>query len=175
VGEAAFAAGAARELSEEAGLTVDPASLVPFAHWITPSAEGKRFDARFFVAAAPEGQVARHDTVETVDILWARPAEVLARYERGELKLPPPTICNLEDLEPHATVEDALEWARRRPFTAILPKLVPQGDTLAIVLPWDAEYAALPGEGIPIDPAHPLARGRSRFVLAEGRWWSRKA
>lgn len=172
-GEAAFAVGAARELQEEAALVVDPAALVLFSRWITPSAEGKRFDARFFVAAAPAGQTARHDAVETVDHLWATPAEVLARYERGELKLPPPTIRNLEDLAPHASVEAALAWARSRPVTPILPKLVPLGDTLAIVLPWDPEYAALPGEGIPVDPAHPAARPPSRFVLRDGRWWGR--
>lgn len=172
-GEAAFAVAAARELKEEAALDVDPATLVPFAHWITPSAEGKRFDARFFVAAAPVGQTARHDTVETVDHLWATPAEVLARYERGELKLPPPTIRNLEDLAAHATVEAALTWARQRAVVPILPKLVPLGDTLAIILPWDAEYATMPGEGIPVDPAHAVARPPSRFVLREGRWWGR--
>src|SRR3954468_19549908 len=69
-GEAAFAVAAARGAAEEANLTVDAATLVPFARWITPSAEGKRFDARFFVAAAPAGQTARHDQVETVDHLW---------------------------------------------------------------------------------------------------------
>jgi 8-oxo-dGTP pyrophosphatase MutT (NUDIX family) len=170
----AFAVAAVRELREEAALEVPVPALVEFAHWITPSAEPKRFDAHFFVATVSEGQVAKHDSVETVDSLWATPREILARYERGELKLPPPTICNLEDLAPHATVDDALAWARKRPFTAILPKLVPDGDTLAIVLPWDAEYDRLPGEGIAIDPAHPLARGRSRFVLQEGRWWGKK-
>lgn len=172
-GEAAFAVAGARELREEAALDVDPAALVEFARWITPSAEGKRFDARFFVAPAPPGQTARHDTVETVDHLWATPADVLARYERGELKLPPPTIRNLEDLAAHATVDAALSWARGRAVVPILPKLVPLGDTLAIVLPWDPEYAGFPGEGIPIDPAHPVARAPSRFVLREGRWWGR--
>ncbi len=172
-GEAAFPVAAARELAEEANLTVDPATLVPFAHWITPSAEGKRFDARFFVAAAPPDQTARHDSVETVDHLWATPADVLARYERGELKLPPPTIRTLEDLALHTTVDAALAWARERRVTAILPKLVPLGDTLAIVLPWDPDYAGLPGEGIVIDPTNPTARPPSRFVLAEGRWWGR--
>jgi 8-oxo-dGTP pyrophosphatase MutT (NUDIX family) len=170
----AFARAAVRELREEAALDVPVTALVEFARWITPSAEPKRFDAHFYLTTASADQVARHDTFETVDSLWATPREVLDRYERGELKLPPPTICNLEDLEPHATVEDALEWARRRPFTAILPKLVPEGDSLAIVLPWDPAYSQLPGEGMAIDPAHPLARGRSRFVLADGRWWGRK-
>jgi 8-oxo-dGTP pyrophosphatase MutT (NUDIX family) len=172
-GEAAFAVAAARELQEEAGLTVDAAALVPFARWITPSAEGKRFDARFFVGVAPAGQTARHDTVETVDHLWATPAEVLQRYERGELKLPPPTIRNLEDLAAHATVDAALAWARAAVIAPILPKLVPLGDTLAIVLPWDPEYDTMPGEGIVIDPSHPVARPPSRFVLREGRWWGR--
>ena len=172
-GEAAFAVAAARELAEEANVVVDPATLVPFARWITPSAEGKRFDARFFVAAAPVDQVARHDSVETVDALWAMPADVLARYERGELKLPPPTIRNLEDLANHVTVDAALAWARGCTVAAILPKLVPLGDTLAIVLPWDPEYSALPGEGMVIEPTHPVARPPSRFVLSEGRWWGR--
>ena len=169
----AFANAAARELREEAAVTVDADALVPFARWITPSAEGKRFDARFFVAAAPAGQTARHDSVETVDHLWATPAEVLARYERGELKLPPPTIRNLEDLAQHATVDAALAWARGCVVTAILPKLVPLGDTLAIVLPWDPDYSTLPGEGMVIEPTHPVARAPSRFVLSEGRWWGR--
>jgi 8-oxo-dGTP pyrophosphatase MutT (NUDIX family) len=172
-GEAAFAVAAARELAEEAAVTVDTATLVPFARWITPSAEAKRFDARFFVAAAPPGQVARHDEVETVDHLWARPADVLARYERGELKLPPPTIRNLEDLAAHVSIDAALTWARARVVAPILPKLVPVGDTVGIVLPWDPEYATLPGEGIVIEPTHPVARPPSRFVLAEGRWWGR--
>jgi 8-oxo-dGTP pyrophosphatase MutT (NUDIX family) len=172
-GEAAFAVAAVRELREEAGLTVDAAMLVPFARWITPSAEGKRFDARFFVAAAPPGQIARPDAVETVEHLWATPAEVLDRYARGELKLPPPTIRTLEDLAPHATVEQALAWARGRVIVAILPKLASVDDTLAIVLPWDPDYPSLPGQGMVIDPAHPAARPPSRFLLRDGRWWGR--
>jgi 8-oxo-dGTP pyrophosphatase MutT (NUDIX family) len=172
-GEAAFAVAAARELHEEAGLVVDAATMVPFARWITPSAEGKRFDARFFVAAAPIGQTARHDSVETVDHLWATPRDVLDRYQRGELKLPPPTIRTLEDLSAHSTVDDALAWARGCVVVPVLPKLVAVDDTIAIVLPWDPEYATLPGEGIVVDRAHPTARPPARFVLREGRWWGR--
>jgi 8-oxo-dGTP pyrophosphatase MutT (NUDIX family) len=175
-GEAAFAVAAARELREEAAIAVDAASLVPFAHWVTPSAEPKRFDARFFVATLPAGdvQTAQHDNAETVASAWATPSALLERHARGELKLPPPTLCTLEDLAPHATLEAALAWARSRTLVAILPKLAPLGETLAIVLPWDPEYPALPGEGRPIDAGHPLAEGRSRFVLAEGRWWGKK-
>jgi 8-oxo-dGTP pyrophosphatase MutT (NUDIX family) len=173
-GEAAFPVAAARELREEAAVTLDPASLVPFAHWITPAQEPKRFDARFYVGALPPGQEARHDTVETVDALWATPAEVLRRYNAGELKLPPPTIRNLEDLAPHSSVEAALAWARARAVVPILPKLVAVDTTIAIVFPWDAEYPSLPGEGLAVASDHPVAQGASRFVLAEGRWWGKK-
>jgi 8-oxo-dGTP pyrophosphatase MutT (NUDIX family) len=172
-GEAAFPIAAARELKEEASIEIDPSSLVLFAHWITPSAEPKRFDARFFVGALPPGQEARHDTVETVDSLWATPAEVLRRYQAGELKLPPPTIRNLEDLSSHPTVDAALAWARARPIAPILPKLVPIDATIAIVFPWDPEYPSLMGEGEAIDPSHAVAQGASRFVLNDGRWWAR--
>jgi 8-oxo-dGTP pyrophosphatase MutT (NUDIX family) len=169
-GEPGFAVAAARELAEEAGLTIDAALLVPFARWITPSAEPKRFDARFFIAPAPLGQVARHDTVETVDHVWAAPAEMLARQRRGELKLPPPTIHTLAALAQHATVDAALAWARQQPLDPIMPKLVPVADTLAIVLPWDLEYATLPGEALALPAGHPAARPPTRFVLRDGLW-----
>jgi 8-oxo-dGTP pyrophosphatase MutT (NUDIX family) len=178
-GEAAFAVAAARELLEEAAIRVDPDTLVPFARWITPSAEPKRFDARFFVAAAPAGQVARPDSVETVDHLWATPWDVLARYQAGALKLPPPTIRNLEDLATHDSIPALLTWAKARPLTPILPKLVAlqeaTGETLAIVLPWDPEYIQLPGESLPLSPESEVARPPARFVLREGRWWGKAA
>jgi 8-oxo-dGTP pyrophosphatase MutT (NUDIX family) len=168
----AFANAAVRELREEAGIALEPATLVPLARWITPSVEPKRFDAHFFVAALPANAgEARHDGAETVDTQWATPRELLERHARGELKLPPPTVCNLEDLAPHATVEDALAWARARPFTAIQPKLISVAGEVTIVLPWDLEYPTLPGEGIAIDRAHPVASSRSRLTLREGRWW----
>jgi 8-oxo-dGTP pyrophosphatase MutT (NUDIX family) len=177
-GEVAFAVAAARELKEEAALTINPVDLVPFARWITPSFEPKRFDARFFVAAAPLGQTARHDAVETVDHLWATPAEMLERQQRGELKLPPPTIRTLEDLAEFTDVAALLDWARARPLVPIMPKLAQlgeSGETLAIVFPWDPEYASLAGEGLPIDSNHPQARPPSRLILREGRWWGRPA
>ena len=48
---------AAREALEEAGLRLDPAALRPLARWVTPPGGPRRFDTRFFVTAAPAGQV----------------------------------------------------------------------------------------------------------------------
>jgi 8-oxo-dGTP pyrophosphatase MutT (NUDIX family) len=65
---------AARELQEEAGLRVDNLhELVPFARWITPSAEPKRFDTDFFLWALPVGQEPAVDAQEVFDLRWLSP------------------------------------------------------------------------------------------------------
>ncbi|MFO0579887.1 MAG: NUDIX hydrolase [Polyangia bacterium] len=169
-------AAAARELREEVGLAcTDLDRFVPFAHWITPSLEPKRFDTDFFVLGlqGPAGGAAIDVTVdgtEVFDPLWLPPDEALARYLAGALNLPPPTACTLEDLAAElAPIEgtsgaDPGSSARalaallqrlpaRRPLP-LLPKLemasAPDGASeISIVLPWDPDFGALPGEGTP--------------------------
>src|SRR5690606_27496891 len=46
---------AVREAAEETGLVLDPAHLVPLAHWLPPPEAPKRFATWFFVAALPDG------------------------------------------------------------------------------------------------------------------------
>ena len=48
-------------------LTLDLRRLVYFSHWLTPPGMPKRFDTRFFVAAAPPGQIADADLGEAVE------------------------------------------------------------------------------------------------------------
>ncbi len=174
-GEPALAAAAARELHEEAGVEVAASSLIKFGHWITPSSEPRRFDTHFFITGVPAGQIARHDTVETVGHLWATPSALLQKNAQGELKLPPPTLRTLEDLSPFSSVDAALAWAKSLPIVTILPKLITAGAEITIVLPWDPSYAALPGETRVIDAAHSIARPPSRLTLSEGRWWADRA
>ena len=66
------------------------------SHWITPELAPRRYDTRFFVTAAPPGQVAHHDDGETIATIWVRPDDALARFEAGEIELLPPTIANLQ-------------------------------------------------------------------------------
>jgi hypothetical protein len=108
------------------------------AHWITPIAEKRRFDTRFFVARQPEGQTPLHDGSETVDSLWTRPVDALARMAAKEIALLPPTIAMLKWLEPFATADDAIDGGARIGIPpCILPVLLtgPDGKFSGIQLP----------------------------------------
>lgn len=170
---------ALRELREEVRLVAtDPSALVPFSHWITPAVEPRRFDTRFFLLALPAGQVPSLDEKELVDLIWLAPAQALARFAQGALKLPPPTLCNLEDLAAEALragggpgcVHRVLAACASRRPEPVLPKLVSNPDGgLAVVLPWDPSYPTLPGEGAP--RSRPANLHTSRCILTpDGRW-----
>jgi 8-oxo-dGTP pyrophosphatase MutT (NUDIX family) len=160
-------------LLAEAGLRLELERLVPFSHWITPSAEKKRFSARFFAVELPRGQTPSFDNKETVDELWITPRDALARAH--ELILPPPQLRTLWELALPATRGPAavLELARARgPRPPIVPRFVLLPDVpsgFALLAPWDADYESLgQGEGEPWP--RELAEGPSRFVL-EGMYW----
>lgn len=158
----------------ERGLRLAVDLMVPFARWVTPSSEPRRYDTWFFLAHMPEGQTVGHDDIEVSEHRWGTPAQLLEANQRGEIKLPPPTFWHLSDLQGLNTVDEALAWGRKRPRRAVRPKLVLVGETLAVVLPWDSEFDSLPGEGDPLAPddllAGPLATSITRFLLTDGRW-----
>ena len=52
-------------------------ALIPFSHWVTPEKVPKRFDTRFYIAAAPEGHIGEHDGNESVDSIWINPQQAL--------------------------------------------------------------------------------------------------
>jgi 8-oxo-dGTP pyrophosphatase MutT (NUDIX family) len=133
----------ARELSlstllSERGLCLRADLLRPWAHWITPVQEKRRFDTRFFVAALPRGQRTAATTGEAERVGWARPAEALAARARGEVIMVPPTAITLAELAEYATVDDVL--AAERKITPVLPRLVPGGDGVRFLLPTDPDY-----------------------------------
>ena len=109
-------------------LRVRPATrlLAPWARWVTPDFEPKRYDTRFFVAALPEGQQAAADDAggEADHTVWLTPAEALARHRDGELAMLPPTAFTLAELAEHATAADVLAAAAERDCRPVLPRLL---------------------------------------------------
>jgi 8-oxo-dGTP pyrophosphatase MutT (NUDIX family) len=159
------------------GASLDLDALRYFAHWITPSREGKRFSAVFYLAAMPAGQTATFDNNEMVDEVWVTPDEALANA--GELRLPPPQLRTFLDLrEPARAGMDALlaEAAFRaaQPYPVLPRVAVPvagEPPRVTLLLPWDPEYQSRgTGEGLAIPAHHPLAVGPSRFVLEGASW-----
>jgi 8-oxo-dGTP pyrophosphatase MutT (NUDIX family) len=97
---------------EEAGLRIAAGSLVYFAHWITPEASPIRFDARFFVAAAPADQEASSDDLETTAALWIAPQALLEAHHRGDLYLPVPTLSSVTALAGFSSVDEVVASAQ---------------------------------------------------------------
>jgi 8-oxo-dGTP pyrophosphatase MutT (NUDIX family) len=132
------------------GLRLRLADIAYIAHWITPKAEGRRFDTRFFITPAPPHQVALHDNVELVHSEWVRPADALKRTATHQLLLLPPTAAALEFLAAHADVASAMAAARAITNPpAIQPVAIMNGDQfVSLLLPGDPGYAeALAAEG----------------------------
>lgn len=112
---------AARELYEEAGVSIEPGELRLFSHWVTPPGEPRRFDTYFFVSQAPPGAVGVADSVETHDARWLTPAQALDAARAGELLLFFPTIKHLERLAAFDNIEALLAFAREKPIVTIRP------------------------------------------------------
>src|SRR6185436_2163432 len=75
----------------------------------------RRFDTRFFLAVAPEGQAGSHDAAETVHDVWITPREALERGARNEIELVDATRHALRDLQSFQTAREAFEAVRARP------------------------------------------------------------
>lgn len=135
------------ELCRKYGLVLDAGALRYVAHWVTPIGETpRRFDTRFFLAAAPHGQDGVHDDAETVDSRWVRPSEALRDAEQGALTMMPPTIANITFLEGCASVAEAIAKADAAGLPPrIQPKIQrdPQGRLVGFSMPGDPDYDAL--------------------------------
>ncbi len=98
---------AAREAAEEAGVTLDPAAFVWFAHWTPPPSTPVRFATWFFAARAGDEAI-DIDGGEIEDHRWIRPADALAKHAEGEIDLVPPTWVTLHHLSRHQPVSAVL-------------------------------------------------------------------
>ncbi len=105
---------AVREAEEEAGLQVDPHSLVRFSHWTPPPDFDHQLATWFFLAPAPPGTV-QVDGGEIFEHVWLTPGEAIRRHEdSGRTWFLPPTYVTLCSLQGFDTVAEAVAAAQRR-------------------------------------------------------------
>ncbi|HEX8005687.1 MAG TPA: NUDIX hydrolase [Trebonia sp.] len=126
------------EVLARRGLVVRADLLTPWARWITPEAEPKRFDARFFAAALPPGQQADGHATETEQTAWLRPETAIEAARGGSITLLPPTATTLNEFAACGGLPQIL--GQRRAITPIQPRFeVDQGQAW-LVIPDEADY-----------------------------------
>ena len=145
------------DLCRDEGLRLAVGGVHYFAHWITPRGAPRRYDTRFFVAAAPPGQIAAHSAGETIAEVWITPEDALARHRAGEIEIIFPTIRNLQVISRFSSGGELLAAAARASSSvpAIEPRVVADGNGMRIVLPGDPGYEEAPVQ----DPGGPEAVG----------------
>jgi 8-oxo-dGTP pyrophosphatase MutT (NUDIX family) len=120
------------------GLVLHSELLKPWARWITPKAESRRYDTRFFAAALPQGQQTREITDEADRVAWLRPADVLAAASRGEASLMPPTAVTLAEFAGFGSVADAM--AATADLSPRVPEITLEDGQAWLNMPAGLEY-----------------------------------
>src|SRR3984957_14024771 len=137
------------DLILELDLYLDLEALSVFARWITPPIMPRRFDTWFYVAKAPEEQLAVCDGSETVDAEWISPHEALRLGEAGQRTVIFPTPMNPQLLGEAKSAEDAVHRARARELVTVEPKVSERDGERVLILPPNAGYG---------DVVEPLSR-----------------
>jgi 8-oxo-dGTP pyrophosphatase MutT (NUDIX family) len=106
------------ELLSRRGLRLRDDLLFPWARWITPEFEPKRFDTWFFVALLPQGQTARDVSGEADRTAWISPAGA------NGLVMLPPTRAMVDDLCAYRRIEDVVVASGNRDAAApVMPRV----------------------------------------------------
>jgi 8-oxo-dGTP pyrophosphatase MutT (NUDIX family) len=128
------------DVALEEDLRLDAGALHYFSRWITPLGSHRRYDTRFFVAAAPPDQEVVHDDRELIGTAWLTPTEALRRHDDGEIVMIFPTVRTLVALGRFASSADVLDHARDlSDVRPVLPTITEGPDGMRILLPGDPE------------------------------------
>ena len=139
--------------AEDLVLAVD--AVTYYTRWVTPTVEKRRYDARFLMARAPDGQRPLHDAHETTASEWLSPAAALAAYAAREIQLAPPTLRILRELGRVSSVDEALSLGP--PKQPIQPQPLFEDGVFHLLLPGDPQFDP-PGEA------------ENRVTLRDGHW-----
>jgi 8-oxo-dGTP pyrophosphatase MutT (NUDIX family) len=106
------------ELLATRGLTLRSDLLEPWARWLTPEFEPRRYDTYFFLARLPVGQRPRDVGGESVRTRWLRPSEA------ASLPMLPPTALTLAQVGAYSDIDEALAAAVGRDVRSpVMPRI----------------------------------------------------
>jgi 8-oxo-dGTP pyrophosphatase MutT (NUDIX family) len=125
------------------GQQLDADALEYIGNWVTPLGPPRRFDARFFVAAAAGDPVT--DDREVFDAVWVKPTEALKAADRGDWQLEFPTRVMLEMLASHANTVDLMAAAAAVEVIRMAPRVEVSSDgSFRVLLPGDPGFEEAP-------------------------------
>jgi 8-oxo-dGTP pyrophosphatase MutT (NUDIX family) len=126
------------------GVRLDTGRLRYWSWWVTPEAEARRYDTRFFVAGLPQGAAVTVHGREAEHGHWRPVASATA----GPVRMLPPTWCTLRELAAFSSVAEVLAAADARAVERILPVwagdavVLPSGERIPLPVPAPAPAAA---------------------------------
>jgi len=100
----------------------------------------KRFDTHFFVAQAPEDQVALHDGEESIDSIWISPQTLLKEADEGRWKIVFPTRMNIEKLSQMTSFPAIQTHLEQFPPITIEPEFMDIEGEKFLCIPKEAGY-----------------------------------
>jgi 8-oxo-dGTP pyrophosphatase MutT (NUDIX family) len=148
------------EIARKEEISFFPDALIPYAHWITPEFEKKRFSTRFFLAKLPLCQTPVADAMELTESLWVTAQEALEMNRRKEIILMPPTLKTIEELSAFRDIDDLFSTVKTKIIYPILPQLAGK----ILKLPHDPEYS------IDVYKRPVNLREPSRILAENGVW-----
>jgi 8-oxo-dGTP pyrophosphatase MutT (NUDIX family) len=137
------------------GLSLDARELLYIAHWTTPEAEPRRYDTRFFLAALPRRTECELVGEELLEARWITPAEAVAAFDAGDLRLLPPTVHTLRELCTYRSIDEMVGSLRDAPVARVLPRMRMHPGGVEIEL--STEEPPTRSRAAPVKPERPNA------------------
>jgi 8-oxo-dGTP pyrophosphatase MutT (NUDIX family) len=122
-----------RDLLVRRGLALDVTAFLPWARWVTPPSQPRRYDTWTFVAAVPPSGRARPVTSEAVHAEWVNVDDVVRGYETEQIHVLPPTAFVLRSLGAAGSVGAVLDAAAHRRLEVIHPQASRRTDGTVVV------------------------------------------
>lgn len=128
------------DLLTQEGLELATDAMIPYAHWITPEGMPKRFDTWFYLAVAPDDQLALHDGHEAVDSVWLTAQQALDGAASGKYTVIFPTERNLAKMAQFRTAREAFATTAADTIVTVLPVLEKSDAGVFLHIPEEAGY-----------------------------------